>query len=147
MKVSIDTKLYAVMNSKTKELVSRYTGGFFWTRRGDAVNKLNEKMRNGSYELITCSLGVIESLSGDELKLQLKNEAEAKKKKEAEEKAIKILRDAEINRLKEQLKDLTGFNDVSVVKTFLINTVLVPDYKLKIESVITELQKLNYSKI
>ena len=45
MKVSIDTKLYAVMNSKTKELVSRYTGGFFWTRRGDAVNKLNEKMR------------------------------------------------------------------------------------------------------
>lgn len=146
MKVSLDTKLYAVMNSNTKELVSRYTGGFFWTRRGDAINKLHEKMRTGSYELITCKLGIIESLSGDELKRQLQEEAEAKRKKEQEEKAAKILRDIEINKLKESLKELTGFTDVPTVKTFLVNTVLVPDYKIKIENVIGELQKLNYSK-
>ena len=140
MKVSIDTKLYAVMNSNTKELVPRYTGGFFWTRQGDAMAKLRQQMRNGSYELVTCSLSIDSSINGHEM-IRKENEEKAAKKLAAQ------TRELQITRLKNELKDLTGFNDVSVVKTFLVNTVLVPDYKLKIENVITELQKLNYSKI
>jgi hypothetical protein len=142
MKVSLDTKLYAVVNTDTGVLVPRYTGGFFWTRKGDAEAKLHQVMRRGSFELITCSIGVIESQSGDEI-VRLENEAlAAKKAKEAEKRAAEALRAIEVNKLREQLKELTGFTDVPTVKTFLVNTVLVPDYRVKIENVITELQKL-----
>lgn len=139
MKVSIDTKLYAVMNSNTKELVSRYTGGFFWTRQGDAMNKLRQ-MRNGNYELVTCSLTIDSSINGPEL-IRKENEDKAAKKMAAH------LRELEITKLKNELKELTGLTDVPTIKTFLIKTVLVPDYKLKIENVIGELTKLNYSKV
>lgn len=139
MKVTVDTKLYAVMNSKTKELVSRYTGGFFWTRQGDAMAKLRQ-MRNGSYELVTCSLSIDSSVNGHEM-IRKENEEKQAKKLAAQ------TRELQITRLKNELRDLTGFTDVPTVKTFLVNTVLVPDYKVKIENVIVELQKLNYSKI
>jgi len=139
MKVSIDTKLYAVMNSDTKELVPRYTGGFFWTRLGDAMNKLREKSFFGRYELVTCGLTIESSVSGPEM-IRRENEDKQAKKLAAH------LRELEVTKLKNELKDLTGFTDIPTVKTFLVNTILVPDYKIKIENVIGELQKLNYSK-
>jgi hypothetical protein len=90
MKVSLDTKLYAVMNSDTKVLIPRYTGGFFWTRKGDAEAKLHQVMRRGSFELITCSIGIIESQSGDEI-IRLQNEAlAAKKAKEAKKELLML---------------------------------------------------------
>lgn len=135
MKVSVDTKLYAVMNSNTKELVSRYTGGYFWTRRGDAEAKLRQVSRRGSFELITCGITIENSIDATTM-IEKEREILQAKKLAAE------LKLAEINKFKTELKELTGFTDVSTVKVFLGNTLLVPDYRAKIENVINELQRL-----
>jgi len=150
MKVNLDTELFAVVNTKTNELVPRYTGGFFWTRRGDAERKFDEMLRKAShYSLMVCKLNVTEMLSGpqimEERRIAVEKAAEiARQKREAEQ-----LRNQRIEELKNELKELTGQRelDIPTIKTFLVSNLIVPDYKVKIENVLNELSTLNYSKV
>ncbi len=133
MKITIDSRLYAVRNIKSGELLARYTGGYFWTRKGDAINKLLQ-VKDG-YELLTVGLNVEEVIDGVQYREELRKQALAKQIKELE-------RSKKIKELKSQLTELTGFNDIPTIQKFIGNTMLVPDYKLKIENIIQEIKNL-----
>jgi alpha-galactosidase/6-phospho-beta-glucosidase family protein len=146
MKIKLDSKLYAVLNVKDGTLVPRYTGGFFWTRKGDAEAKFHQVKRNGEYELLTCSIKIEDSMSSAEYNRQ-----------EAEKKARELDRQRKANEfgnwkstklrdLDDKLFELTATRNIEAVKGLLEKHLLVPAYKEQIEDIIKEIETTKNAK-
>lgn len=146
MKVKLDTKLYAVMNSVTGELIPRYTGGFFWTRKGDAEAKFNQVKRNGEHELITCGIVIESSISSAEYN---KQEAEKKARELDRQKKASEFGQRKSEKLREldnKLFELANTRNIDAVKGLLETHLLVPAYKEQIEGIIKEIEKTKNEK-
>lgn len=146
MKAKLDTKLYAVMNSKTQELVPRYTGGFFWTRKGDAEAKFNKVKLVGEYELLTCSIAIESSVSSAEYNRQEaeKETRELDRQKKANE--FGNWKSTKLRDLDNKLFELTATRNIEAVKGLLEKHLLVPAYKEQIEDIIKEIETTKNAK-
>lgn len=136
MKTTIDTLFYAVEKRNSCELVTRYTGGHLWQRKGDAMNNLKGLQRQGcDCRLLTVKLQVVEVELGAQILNDEREKARLLKEKQV---ALGNARREILN----ELKDITGMQEVQTIKTFMVKNLMVPDYKIKVEELITKLEKL-----